>query len=702
MNIHTRNTIAKCLFYIVLMNSLNAYAQTQRLNTDSLKQVLTKAKTDTDRVNCLIWISGSIDCMDSINKMRYANKALDLATSIKWQEGMCLANIRIGKTYGDCMHNYPIASKYFLQAVSIAKAADDEIDEAKALNFIANSYLFTNQYRNALDYYKQALELNTDLATKMGGLGNVGFIYNKMGDYPTALIFYDSSLKILDESIRSSKKSERDDTLQMAGLLITIGEIYLSMSEYERALANFDKARNIGLATRTKVVRLWALMGIAKTCQLRNEPAKAIENYQNALSVSKEIGQSSEESDILNRLGNVYLETGELTKALPFAQNSRKIAEENDITAQLPQTYTTLGGIYTKLKKYNDAINYLQNAIALCQKSGALDDEKNAWDALSKAYEAMGQPAKSLDAYKHFITIRDSVYNISKANELTRIDLQSTFSREKIVDSAKQAGEYKMKIQKQKAYTFSGYIGFVLVLLLSFFIYRNYSVQKKANVLISKAHEEVKLEKQVSENLLLNILPEAVADELKQKGGVKAKLFDNVTVMFTDFVNFTFAGERFSPQELVAELHTCFVAFDEILGKYDVEKIKTIGDAYMAVSGLPRANECHASEVIKAAIEIRDYMIARKKLLGDKTFDIRIGINSGTVVAGIVGVKKFAYDIWGDAVNVAARMEQYGEPGKINISQSTYDLVKDEFTCTDRGELDAKHKGKMRMYFAEA
>ncbi len=484
----------------------------------------------------------------------------------------------------------------------------------------------------------------------------------------------------------------------MAGLLTTVGDIYLSMLQYDKALENYNNAKKINLRIKNNYLNLLALIGIGKAYEHKKDAVNAILNYQEALAIAKE---PNDESEILNRLANVYLENGNMPQALSFALSSQKIAEENNIIAQLPQTYTTLGAIYTKLKKYNDAIGYLQKAIALCQKSGALDDEKNAWGALSKAYEAMNQPAKSLDAYKHFITLRDSVYNISKANELTRIDLQSTFSREKIVDSTKQAGEYKLKMQKQKAYTFSGYIGFALVLLLSFFIYRNYSQQKKANALISKAHDEVKLEKQVSENLLLNILPEAVAEELKQKGGVDAKLFDNVTVLFTDFVNFTFAGEQFSPQELVAELHTCFKAFDDIIGRHDVEKIKTIGDAYMAVSGLPRANECHACEVVRAAIEIRDFMIARKQLLGDKTFDIRIGVNSGTVVAGIVGVKKFAYDIWGDTVNIAARMEQYGEAGKINMSQSTYELVKDEFTCTDRGELDAKHKGKMRMYFAE-
>ncbi len=218
---------------------------------------------------------------------------------------------------------------------------------------------------------------------------------------------------------------------------------------------------------------------------------------------------------------------------------------------------------------------------------------------------------------------------------------------------------------------------------------------------IEKQHAELKVEKKKSDDLLLNILPEEVAEELKQKGTSEAKFFDHVTVLFTDFVDFTKAGERMAPQELVDELHTCFKAFDGIISKYNIEKIKTIGDAYLAVCGLPLAQKDHAANCARAAIEIRQYMEARRQLRGDKTFEIRIGLHSGSVVAGIVGVKKFAYDIWGDTVNTAARMEQNSERGRINISQVTHDLIKDQFVCTSRGEIAAKNKGALSMYFVE-
>jgi len=218
---------------------------------------------------------------------------------------------------------------------------------------------------------------------------------------------------------------------------------------------------------------------------------------------------------------------------------------------------------------------------------------------------------------------------------------------------------------------------------------------------VTERTSEIVEEKKKSDDLLLNILPEEVARELKEKGKTTAHVYDKVSVMFTDFVDFTQAGERMGSEALVAELHACFKAFDEIMGKYGIEKIKTIGDAYLAVCGLPTADERHAEKVVQAAKDIRAFMMQRRQQLGDKTFEIRIGIHSGDVVAGIVGVKKFAYDIWGDTVNTAARMESNSEAGKINISQTTYEQVQDKFTCTYRGEIEAKGKGMLKMYFVD-
>jgi len=210
------------------------------------------------------------------------------------------------------------------------------------------------------------------------------------------------------------------------------------------------------------------------------------------------------------------------------------------------------------------------------------------------------------------------------------------------------------------------------------------------------------VEKKRSDDLLLNILPSEVAEELKAKGNTTAKDFSKVTVLFTDFKDFTLMSERMTAQELVNEINYCYSAFDNIITKHGIEKIKTIGDSYMCAGGLPVANTTNAEDTVRAALEIRDFMEEEKqKRIASNLpfFEIRIGCNTGPVVAGIVGVKKFAYDIWGNTVNIASRMESSGEPGKVNISGSTYELVKDKFTCTHRGKMEAKNKGMVDMYF---
>lgn len=232
---------------------------------------------------------------------------------------------------------------------------------------------------------------------------------------------------------------------------------------------------------------------------------------------------------------------------------------------------------------------------------------------------------------------------------------------------------------------------------------RTQEIQRQMKQL-AKQKEIISEEKEKSESLLLNILPKSTSEELKEKGTASPMYFEQVSVLFTDFKGFTMISEFLSPKQLVDEIHECFSEFDRITKRHGIEKIKTIGDAYMAAGGLPEPNTTNPVDVVRAALEIRDYMnryLAERAAIGERGFEIRLGVHTGPVVAGIVGLHKFQYDIWGDAVNTAARMESSGEVAKVNISQATYELVKDEFECTFRGKVKAKNKGEIAMYFVE-
>jgi class 3 adenylate cyclase len=216
---------------------------------------------------------------------------------------------------------------------------------------------------------------------------------------------------------------------------------------------------------------------------------------------------------------------------------------------------------------------------------------------------------------------------------------------------------------------------------------------------VKERTSELQTEKKRSEDLLLNILPEQTAQELKDTGKARPRRFEDVTILFGDFVGFTNMSETLNPEELVEMIDYYFSTFDEIMEKYGIEKIKTIGDAYMAAVNMPEKSEQGVRNIISAALEIRDFVALEARKNPECSFEIRIGLNTGSVVAGVVGSKKFQFDIWGDAVNVAARLEANCEPGKVNISKTTYNAVKDDFDCSSRGKIMAKNKGKIEMFY---
>jgi adenylate cyclase len=490
--------------------------------------------------------------------------------------------------------------------------------------------------------------------------------------------------------------------------------------------------------------------GALKSLESRGDKKGLAHSYGNLGNLYLEIAKLPFES--VQQYGSVSTDKKvNLNKSIEYSNKSAELSEEVGDGEQLKSAYKTLYAAQKMAGNVGDASSTYGKILALKhsilnpkkakeiqrkeleyeygKREDSIRHEKElAEERVKQQTQILAQQQQQLQASNQTLTAaQKEKENVSLALQKTQSDLslEKSNSEEKtkeltqaeaqaalqaanlqLQQSALQLQQSKLQLQqnelqmKDKALEerrkerYLYIIGIFVLLAFSLLVYRNYKVQKKSNL-------AVLTEKKRSEELLLNILPAEVAGELMQKGFADAKHFYDVTVLFTDFVNFTTVAETMSPQQLVGELHVCFKAFDVILSKYHIEKIKTVGDAYLAVSGLPGSNPNHATDIAAAAIEIRDFMAARKKDLGSGSFGIRIGINSGNVVAGIVGLRKFSYDIWGDTVNIAARMEQNSETGKINISEATYQLVKEKFACVYRGKVEAKNKGGIDMYYLE-
>lgn len=695
------------LFFIFILTVISSLGSFQQINAqkiklqmvDSLTLKLKTCNDDSNKVKLLLQLSSAYEAKDTLSKYPLINDALSLTEKINWTRGKVLIYRHLASMYRstDDVSNAIIA---YQNCATHAWQIKDSFNLAESYSFIGTMFQSSSQFDSSLYYHQLSLKYRTNPRSQIASLANLAVVYNILGDFPRALDNYIQATKI-NQSILTGIDKNNDDSLTQAGLLFNTGEIYTEMKQYDKASENYQQVLEMGQRLTDTTFQMVAFRGIASTFSNVRNHAKCIEFNLKALALCKASNDLVNQPGILNELAKEYITIGEINQALDYLSDAKQIAEEKDYANNLPKIYTTLGTIYTLKKEYQSAITFLQKSIQISKGLGVISDQRDALQILSKVYQETNQPKEALETYQQFITLRDSIINVDKVRQMISTDMQFKFETKQLADSLRQSLAFNLKIQRQRVYTISSIIGLLVVLSFAFFIFRSYKRAQKANHIIRKANDTIHAEKQVSENLLLNILPRYVADELKHHGKVQAKLFENVTVLFTDFVNFTQMAERLSPDDLIAELDTCFKAFDEIAGKYKIEKIKTVGDAYLAVSGLPVAEPDHASEVVNAALDMRDYMIQRRAQLKDSTFEIRIGVHTGKVIAGIVGVKKFAYDVWGDTVNTAARMEQTSESGKVNISKATYEGIKDKFKCEYRGEIDAKNKGKLYMYFVE-
>ena len=359
-----------------------------------------------------------------------------------------------------------------------------------------------------------------------------------------------------------------------------------------------------------------------------------------------------------------------------------------------------LGSIQQRLGLSNEAIRLCRQGLKIAENISSISIQLEACECLYNAYKSSGNAGKALLYNEQKYLLKDSL-NLKQTSDKI---LNMEFEREMLLDSIANVEKerilklkHKEEVKKKEAQRniFIVAVCFAILIAIAIFSRLNY---------VKKSKARLQIEKDRSEHLLHNILPVEVADELKEKGYVDAQDFDKASILFTDFKSFTETASKLSPKELVEEINACFKAFDKIIERYGIEKIKTIGDAYMAAGGLPKPDATSIKKIILAGLDMQEFMLQRRltNTSEDKpAFEMRVGIHIGPIVAGIVGIKKFQYDVWGDTVNIASRMESNGEVGKVNISHDAYQMIhKDpDFIFENRGNISVKGKGIMQMYF---
>jgi adenylate cyclase len=598
---------------------------------------------------------------------------------------------------GGFLYSQPDSAFYYAQLhydLAESKGLKDRM--ARALNNQGVSYAIRGDYLKAMDHYQRSLTIGEEIGDKKGiafSLISIGDIYQDQGDHARALDHHKRSLKI---------RQEIGDEMGIATALISIGKIYQGQGDHSKALDHYKRSLKIYEEFGDEQGRAYALGNIGTIHQDQGDTTKALDHYQRSLKIREEIGNKRGISLVLIDIGRIHQEQGDHPKAMEHYLRSLRIREEFGDQRGAASSYTLLGELKNKEKNHAQALAYCKTSLTLAEEMEFIVEQKEACQCLYTTYKALGRDREALVYLEKLGELDKQLNKEETAKKIQQMEFQQVMLQDSIAKAEEtrllqEAHQEEVRAKNRTRNMFAGGGAFFVLLAGGFYTRARYMRRSRA---------VLQVEKDRSENLLLNILPAEIAEELKQKGRSEARDYELVSILFTDFKDFTEHSATMSAATLVNEINHCFEAFDGIMAKYGIEKIKTIGDAYMAAGGVPVPTEDSVKNTVLAALEMQKFIRERKvqkDTLGEPAFEMRVGIHTGPVVAGIVGVKKFQYDIWGDTVNTASRMESSGVVGQVNISESTYRLLQDDpqFEFTPRGKVEAKGKGELEMFLVQ-
>ncbi len=657
---------------------------------EGLEVALLSTVDDSAKVRLLLELADRLDNTEPEKALAYTLQGLSLCERHHWDAQLAEFQLEVIFLYRRPLVNYPKAIAQAQALMETSHTLHSDRYRAEALAEFGIIFKEMNDFSKAIEHLDSSLRIcrRIHYATGVGDcLRFLAHSHLSLNDTTAARTCFEQNVK---------EMLAYGDSTQLCNAIIDLAGFHLSRSGPETALTHLSRAIRIA--------------------QLRSRPE--------TITSHGEVGRV--QFHAIEAMIGLQLARADRAGARHYADSLLLRAREWDDDGQLLRAYRISGQALELNGRTLLAIERYDSSLMLAVDLNNRHEEALCLERLFQAYESVGDQANALRSIRRLMILKDSLQAAEKDVEATRIISRMDLAQRTLADSLAHAHELTLKnaeVRKQKLVR-NGFVGgFALVALFAavFLFQRN----------------RIGTEKKRSDELLLNILPAEVAEELKENGSAKAREFERATILFTDFKGFTSISEQLTPAELVDELNTCFMVFDRIVTQRGIEKIKTIGDAYMAVGGLPDPRTSTAADVVHAALEMQDFMTARKAerdAQGLPAFQMRAGIHTGPVVAGIVGVKKFAYDIWGDTVNTASRLESSGEVGRVNISEATYRLVvgcqlpvvgqdhssqttvngqpttdnrqlttdnRQPFRFTPRGTIPAKGKGELSMYFVD-
>lgn len=664
---------------------------------DSLTLVLRNTTEGKARIQLLLDLSWEITEIDPDAAESKLGEALALAQQYKDLHAQGMAWNGLGAVQ-EVRQNYSEAKAHYEKALDIRRKLGNLAEVSAALNNLATMEEFLGNLNTSLELRRESVRLLEQYPDKnrlARAYMNLAALYQEMGNYPLALPEMQRARLIFEEL---------QDPESMAKAYTQIGHIRFELDQYQEAYIWYKKSLDLREKLGEPKELSTALNDFANALDESDSSEVALNFYFRALDIRQELGDTAGVATIYTNLGDAYKHIGKFNQAIEYLSKALEIREKQGNLPGIMEIYNNMGDVHRRAGRLALALDYTVNYLALARQTNDGKYIQRAYKDLATIYAAQGNYPKAYEFRVRYDSLRYARLSEQTYLDMYRSEATTAEQAAQIAEERRQHDRQVRDLQIREATILRNALagGALGLALLAALLFNRNRIRARANRALAAQNVAIERERQRADTLLRNILPEETAAELKAHNSVKPVRYESVTVLFSDFKDFTKIAENLTPEELVAELDACFRLFDKIVEQFGLEKIKTIGDAYMCAGGLPKQNNTHPEDTVNAALAMQSglsQLMHERKLQGRPVFEMRIGIHSGPVVAGVVGSHKFAYDIWGDAVNTAARLEQGGEAGRINISHATYLLVKSKFQCYYRGNLAAKNKGEIAMYF---